>query len=172
MPRLPVSGSGPDAAPAGAGAAIPPETHRELLRDEYMKLQDVVEQFDERALQIKGWSVTVSLAGMAAAIVADIDAGDKALAFFLAGVGAAAFWLIEFFWKCFQWTFFHRIDQIEQAFATQRVDEVPPLQIRTVFHDNFKKDIGRNLAKAFKPWLMLPHALIAAVGFALAAIYW
>ena len=158
---------------AGDGTGIQPQplpaaTHIELLREEYFKLQEIVETFDERALQIKGWSVTVSLAGMAAALVADIPADDKAKAFLLAGIAALSFWLIEFFWKCFQWTFLHRIDEIEAAFLGDRALSLAPLQIRRLFHANFKPDLRKNRHKAFKPSVMLPHALIALLGFALA----
>ncbi|HZF96366.1 MAG TPA: hypothetical protein VEZ20_16005 [Allosphingosinicella sp.] len=148
-----------------------PEVCIDLLRAEYFKLQDIIEAFDQRALQIKGWSVTVSLAGMATAVVADIPAQDKALAFFIAACASSAFWMIEFFWKCFQWTFFHRIDAIEAAFAGPNPAAERPLQIRKVFHARFKKELLTNAPKAFKPSLMFPHVLIAAMGFTLAARY-
>jgi hypothetical protein len=165
MPGLPVS-------PALAVAsALSPAIRVDLLREEYFKLQDIVESFDERALQIKGWSVTVSLAGMAAAIVANIEPTEKALAFFIAAMGAIAFWWIEFFWKCFQWTFFHRIDAIEAAFAGDRLAEENPLQIRNVFHANFKRDLLPNLPKALKPSLMFPHLLVATMGLGLSLRY-
>lgn len=164
MPGVPVGG-----APAAAAWPGLLEARVDLLREEYFKLQDIIEAFDERALQIKGWSVTVSLAGMAAALVADIGQPEKATAFFIAAIGSLAFWLIEFFWKCFQWTFFHRIEAIEKAFAGGDLEREHPLQIRKVFHANFKKDIRPNLRKAFKPSLMFPHILIAAMGFGMAA---
>jgi hypothetical protein len=151
--------------------ALSSETRVDLLREEYFKLQDIIESFDERALQIKGWSVTVSLAGMAAAIVADIGPQEKAIAFFIAAFASLAFWMIEFFWKCFQWTFFHRVDAIEAAFAGPDPASENPLQIRSVFHARFKKEIVPNLPKSLKPSLMFPHVLVAAMGFGLAASY-
>jgi hypothetical protein len=63
---------------------------RELLRDEYMKLQDIIESFDERALTIKAWSVSFSFAAIGAAYAAD---GWPVL--MLAGLSALLFWCIE-----------------------------------------------------------------------------
>lgn len=141
----------------------------DLLLAEYMKLQDIVETFDERTLQIKGWSVTISLAAVVAAFASD-KLGDNARTAILlvAAASALAFWAIEFVWKCFQWTFFHRIDHIEQSLR----DGGPlcaPLQIRSFFHANFKRDLKGNYRKAWKPFIALPHAGVAIAALALAA---
>jgi hypothetical protein len=144
----------------------------DLLREEYFKLQDIIEAFDERSLQIKGWSVTISLAGMAAALTVEkLEDGTRALAFALAGIAALAFWLIEYLWKCFQWTFFHRIDAIEAAFRDGLADSAPPLQIRTTFRANWRAERAASRSKAFKTAVMLPHSLIALLGFALAVYF-
>ena len=37
-----------------------------LLKEEYLHLQKTVEDFDQRTLTIKAWSVTTSMAGIAA----------------------------------------------------------------------------------------------------------
>lgn len=42
----------------------------EFLRQEYFKLQEAIETFDEKALTIKAWSVTISMAGIGAAFTA------------------------------------------------------------------------------------------------------
>jgi hypothetical protein len=143
-----------------------------LLKEEYFKLQDIVESFDERALQIKGWSVTVSLVGMGAAITAhDLQPYQRATALALASLAALCFWLIEWLWKSFQWTFFHRIDAIEDAIKNGTVLALPPLQIRHSFHANLKKDLRANIRKATKPFIMLPHAGVALFGVVLASQY-
>ena len=41
-----------------------------LLEKEYHYLQGVIEKFDDKALQIKGWSVTECLAGAVTATIA------------------------------------------------------------------------------------------------------
>ena len=42
-----------------------------LLKEEYFHLQRTVEDFDQRALTIKSWSVTTSMAGIAAGFLQD-----------------------------------------------------------------------------------------------------
>jgi hypothetical protein len=41
----------------------------ELLKGEYFHLQKAVEEFDQRTLTIKAWSVTTSMAGIAASFL-------------------------------------------------------------------------------------------------------
>ena len=48
-------------------ATIPDAELLELLREEYFRHQDIIDKFDDRRLQLKGWSVTVALAGLVAA---------------------------------------------------------------------------------------------------------
>jgi len=36
-----------------------------LLKNEYLKLQDIYDDFDKRALSIKGWAITICLGGIA-----------------------------------------------------------------------------------------------------------
>ena len=40
------------------------EQKYQFLKDEYLLLQNFYEDFDRRALLIKGWSVTVAIAGL------------------------------------------------------------------------------------------------------------
>ncbi|MEO8418801.1 MAG: hypothetical protein ABI475_08770 [Methylophilaceae bacterium] len=46
------------------------EIDLEFLRQEYFHLQSTVESFDEKALTIKAWSVTLSMVGIGAAFTA------------------------------------------------------------------------------------------------------
>lgn len=132
-----------------------------------------MEDFDARALQIKGWSVTVSLAGIAAALIAkDVPFDLKALACGVAGIAALSFWMIEFAWKRFQWSFKDRARVIESAFSNGTAESLPPLQIGTAFGTSISKLKGRDFLGPFYPFIMLPHAAIAAVGFYLALQFW
>ena len=143
----------------------------DILKEEYLKLQDVVESFDQRALQIKGWSVTVSLAGMAAALIAkDVTPDLKAIAFAVSALAAIAFWIIEFSWKRFQWSFYPRIREIEAAFASG--EAIAPLQINASFTKAINRITSRDFTRPFYPFLMFPHAIIAAVGIFLAVQFW
>ncbi|WP_380877883.1 hypothetical protein ACFB49_14650 [Sphingomonas sp. DBB INV C78] len=168
-------------------------TRLELLQAEYFKLQDHVETFDERALQIKTWSVTVSLAGVVAAYGSDsISLSDRSVILWVAAASAASFWLIEFLWKCFQWSFLPRIEAIETEMRRiSPAGTLAPLQIRAYWHGTFKGpraktapdpattltpphhahgEIASSLrrGKFFTPPVALPHLPIALLAAGLA----
>ena len=83
----------------------------ELLKDEYLKLQDIYEDFDRRTLTIKGWAITICLGGIAVGF-------EKGLAslWILSGIAALLFWLIEAKWKTYQYANTYRIRMIEGYF--------------------------------------------------------
>jgi hypothetical protein len=68
--------------------AVPRERHPELdqefLRKEYFCLHEMLEAFDGKALTIKAWSVTLSMAGIGAAFVQ-----KKPILLLLSGVASA-----------------------------------------------------------------------------------
>jgi hypothetical protein len=140
-----------------------------LFEAEYFKLQDIVETFDERTLQIKGWSVTVSLAAIISAYASEAAKGHEFVIIYVAAMSALSFWIIEFFWKCFQWTLILRVDEIE-AFMRGEAACTLPLQIRSSWTRNFKAEVKRSVlaAKFLKPSLALPHALIMFLAVVLA----
>jgi hypothetical protein len=80
----------------------------EFVRQEYFHLQKTVEDFDQRTLTIKAWSVTVSIAGVGAAFTQ-----KASVLLILAAASALLFWIIEALWKSFQLAYFHRIRTIE-----------------------------------------------------------
>ena len=63
----------------------------ELLKDEYLHLQKTVEDFDQRTLTIKAWSVTTSMAGIAASFLHR----DAAVISLLAALASLSFWMTE-----------------------------------------------------------------------------
>jgi lipoprotein-anchoring transpeptidase ErfK/SrfK len=147
------------------------DQRRDLLQAEYFKLQDFVEKFDERALQIKGWSITVSLAAIVAAYSTDKAeiVANRPIILAIAAISAAAFWSVEFIWKSFQWTFFHRIEAIEAALRNGTEAQLAPLQIRYTWHHHFKKELRYSFGKRkmFKPSIALPHVIIMIAAIAL-----
>jgi hypothetical protein len=84
------------------------DVDQDFLRQEYFQLQKTVEDFDQRALTIKGWSVTASMAAIAAAFTQSAPA-----LFLLASVSALLFWIIEALWKVFQQAYYPRLREIE-----------------------------------------------------------
>ncbi len=142
-----------------------------LLKEEYFHLQKTVEDFDQRGLTIKAWSVTTSMAGIAAAFLhKNVD-----ILIILSAISALTFWIIEAMWKSFQQCYYPRLRAIEKAFADQNVSE-KPLQISSSWHAEFHRHALRRFFRAFLwPHVSLPHVLIVTVGvlfWVLRFIHW
>ena len=165
-----------------------PVVLRDDLRAEYALIAKAVADADGRFLTIKGWSVTLSLAGLGLGF----QQGHYAL-FGLAALSGLGFWAIDALLKRDQLRYYSRMRDLEVAsyrlnrvaldglgeFSSPRVDEgwgylgepddprlEPPLrrapaQIRTMLHRAW-----------FMPRTLLPHAIAVVVGavlFVLAA---
>lgn len=61
-----------------------------LLSDEYLHLQRVIEEFDQRALTLKAWSVSFSAAGLGLAY-----SEREAAILLIAALSALVFWIVE-----------------------------------------------------------------------------
>lgn len=133
---------------------------RDLVRQEYFHLQKTVEDFDPRGLTIKGWSVTVSLAGFAAALT------QKQPALLLvASLSAVLFWIIETIWKRFQLAYYYRLRAIE-SFLSGEIDEgFSAPRITRDWALGFSKTSF--LYVMFWPHIFLPHSVIAVAGLVL-----
>jgi len=82
-----------------------------MLQAEYLHLQKTVEDFDARTVTITAWSVSFSLVALGGAFA------SKAFPDFLvASLSALRFWIIEGFWKNFQYAYYRRIEVIEAYF--------------------------------------------------------
>ena len=141
--------------------------HREnLLKDEYLFLQQSYEDFDRRALLIKGWAVTLSLGGIALAFQ------EKSIGILvLAGLASLLFWVLEATWKLFQYCNSVRIQEIESYFRGD-VEDLAPLQLYTSWFDTFQtsgswpSEIAKNLFLGpvvipYVPGIVLVLVLIA-----------
>ena len=82
---------------------------RAALQAEYLHLQRVIEDFDARALTIKAWSITFSLAAIGGGF-----ASGAAEMFLVSGFSALLFWYIEAMWKTFQYAYHERSSRIER----------------------------------------------------------
>ena len=139
---------------------------RELLRDEYMKLQDIIESFDERALTIKAWSVSFSFAAIGAAYAAD---GWPVL--MLAGLSALLFWSIEGLWKSFQDAHYGRLYALEDYFAGTSPPPAP-LQIGRSWYARWKGGGMRRLLRIMTwPHVWLPHGVACLLALVLLGLH-
>ena len=86
-----------------------PKDRDEHLSKEYPRLQQVIEDFDSKALTIKAWSVTLSAAGIVTAF-----SQGKATILPTSAASALIFWLVEAMWKASQQAYYRRIREIEK----------------------------------------------------------
>ncbi len=135
----------------------------DLLKDEYVMLQQFYEEIDGKGLNIKNWSVTVALAAIGAGFIY----GREVL---LVGAGAAlVFWYLEAYWRGLSHFFATRIRQIEAAFASGDLSKEVPLQVYNSWNKEYERVGDRTLRYMFKVHVLIPHVLVAL--FCLAAYF-
>lgn len=104
-----------------------------FLKDEYLQIEQLIVSFDQRAITIKAWSITASMAGLSAGFIS----GSHML-ILLAGLSSLIFWVIEGLWKQFQSAHYKRCREIEKYFDGE-FDSLIPLQIASSYIKECKK---------------------------------
>jgi len=140
---------------------------RSALQAEYLHLQKAVEDMDARAVTIKAWSISFSLAAVAGAFA------SKALdVLLLACASAVLFWWLEARWKTFQDAYYARIDAIERHFRGEQA--LPSaLQIRASWYESWNGGSRKRLWQIMSwPHVAVPHAPIAAIALLLYGLAW
>jgi hypothetical protein len=128
----------------------------ELLKAEYFHLQTVIETFDQRALTIKAWSVSLG-----AAVVA--LAREETLGLAVVAGSSLMFWVLEGYWKGFQDAFYVRVWELEAFFAGE-IPEPVPLQIRRSWLHEWHTISKRRLPHIMRwPHVALPHLAVLIV---------
>lgn len=154
---------------------------RDLL-EEYYAVMKVVSEYDGRLMIIKGWSVTLSLAGLG------LGFAEGHYSFFaLAAFSAAGFWYVEALMKRHQMQYYSRMRDIEvaafhlnhleiagQQVSAPKVDwwwgftgrsgKFPPDEPQRRSPEN----VARLLSRApWMTWVALPHVLAVVLGLLL-----
>ena len=137
----------------------------DLLKEEYFHLQKVVEDFDSKAISIKAWSITGSLAAIVAGFVKE-DGKSHPELFLVASIASLFFWLVEGHWKTFQQAYYRRIREIEKWFREGEA-EIANLQIATSWSAGWKVERKRLFQILRWPHVALPHAIIFLGGIIL-----
>lgn len=133
----------------------------EFLRQEYFHLQETVESFDEKALTIKAWSVTLSMAGIGAAFTAKVS-----LLLLLSSVASLLFWLVEGSWKTFQQANYYRLRKIEDYMQGKiSADDFRMPDITGGWSVGWKN--VKLLEIMLWPHVFLPHAIVVVAGITL-----
>lgn len=151
----------------------------EFLKEEYFKLQDQYEDYDRRALQIKGWIGAGSLAGVALGL--DSETSANGLTWILIACISICFWYLESVWKLFQYALADRIRIIEAHFRNDQeilIKNPDPLQIYNWWFRTYQSDEPiypyeekfrpqtkkhRLLAAARQSFVHLPYSLIVII---------
>jgi len=139
--------------------------NRELLEKEYFHVQNVVEQFDAKSLTIKAWSVS-----LAAAIASSGALSKDFILLLYASLAALLFWLIDSYWKTFQFAYYKRIGQIED-YLSNKTSQIATPQIGTVWGESYHEG-GRKRFFTIMLWphVFLPHGVMC-VGFLFAYLF-
>ena len=133
----------------------------DLLKDEYIKLQQFYENIDGKGLTIKNWAITVALAAIGTGILY-----NKIV--LLAGFAASlVFWYLEAHWRGLSYFFSVRIKDIELAFQNGKWKQEVPLQVYATWSKAYEKEKDQTLKYMFKQTSFLPHVLIAIICLAL-----
>ena len=129
----------------------------ELLKDEYIMLQQFYEEIDSKGLTIKGWSITVALATIGTGILYRRE-------ILLVGcLSALVFWYLEAHWRGLSHFFSTRIKNIETAFQSDEWKKEAPLQVYATWGNEYKRTKDQTLRYMFKQSSFLPHTVIAVI---------
>ena len=129
----------------------------DLVKQEYFHLQKTVEDFDQRGLTIKAWSVTVSIAALGAAFTQ-----KQPTLLLLGSLSAIMFWIIETIWKRFQLAYYYRLRAIERFFAEGNTEHFSAPRITLDWGIGVRK--YNFLWILWWPHLFLPHLVVALCG--------
>jgi hypothetical protein len=141
--------------------------NRDFLKDEYFKLQDQYEEYDSRALQIKGWIGAGSVAGLAIGL--NPDNSDGGIVWILISAISACFWYLEAKWKLFQYALRGRIKLIEAYFRSgngqlkDSDNEPAPLQIYESWFEYYDSSLRSLFWAAGQSFVHLPYSLIILI---------
>jgi hypothetical protein len=132
----------------------------DFLKQEYFNLQSTVETFDERALTVKSWSVTVSMIGIGAAFTEKLP-----FLFLLSAASSLLFWIIETIWKTFQQAFYYRLLKIEQFLNGEKLEDFKFPYITSSWGKGWRSVPFFKVF--FWPHVFLPHLIVFVAGILL-----
>lgn len=127
----------------------------DLLKDEYVMLQNLYEDFDNKGLTIKNWAITVALAITGASI---LDHNKNLL--WLAFGASFVFWYLEAYWRGLSHFLAVRIQNLEAMLKNGTWEKELPLQVYSTWSEEYKRSGDQTFRYMFKRASFLPHAVI------------
>jgi hypothetical protein len=127
----------------------------DFLKDEYIMLQTLYGDMDQKGLTIKNWAITVTLAIIGASFVI----ADRNL-LWLAMAASIVFWYLEAYWRGLSHFFAVRIQEIEAALRDGTWETEVPLQVYSSWSKEYGRTKDQTFRYMFKRASLLPHAFI------------
>jgi hypothetical protein len=141
---------------------VDPAQQASALQAEYFHLQKTVEDFDGKALTIKAWSITFSMAVLVGAFTS-----HSVHVFLIASAASLLFWILETLWKSFQLGYYSRIEAIE-AYFRDPAKALPPFQVNEAWMNRWRSTPWTEVwGMAWWPHVALPHVVAVAGGLTL-----
>jgi hypothetical protein len=134
------------------------EQRANLLKDEYIMLQQFYEDMDAKALNIKNWAITVAVATIGAGVLY----GNNLL-LFVAFLASLVFWYLEAHWRGLSHFFVVRINEIEAIVKDGKADKAVPLQVYTKWEEEYARKGDQTFRYMLKTSSIVPHAFIAGL---------
>jgi hypothetical protein len=136
----------------------------DFVKDEYLCLHETVQNYDNKLIAIKTWSVTLGMAGIGAGFLQ-----NHSTVFLLSAAASVLFWTIDAMWRKYQIIYNYRILELEE-FIARNDREIKAFQISSSFsYYNDQRTDGlfpsRKPIKAGRSFhVMLPHVLVVISG--------
>ncbi len=90
------------------------------MLQEYLKIMDVVKEYDSQLLTIKNWGVTLSL------VAIGLGFKEKTWGYFLlAALSGVSFWVVEASLKGFEMRYYPRMREIEYVLSEKQASDAP-----------------------------------------------
>ena len=142
------------------------ETKINLLKDEYTKLYDLIDNFDGKTLKVKEWSITVGVAAIGGAYITKAP-----LLLLLSSFSAFIFWVIEYQWKSFQYPYFERVTEIERYFQNKNTE----INVFQISHTWEKVQPNLTFKEKLKIFgytnIFMPHIFTIIIGVSLYVLH-
>ena len=147
--------------------------NRQEAFDEYYKVAAFVQAYDGYFLNIKAWGVTVTAGAIAAGFSSGVASSrlSQVTVFGVACLLACAFWVSETMFKMLQLAHVRRASELEGLLASGATEIAGPAYLSSFStYQAIDRGTRRWRHVLFWPHVMLPHAIFASLGAALAAV--
>jgi hypothetical protein len=138
----------------------------EVLKSEYLMLQEAYQDIDKQGFTIKGWSITVAAGAVGAGLI-----NGQEMLLWLGFISSLVFWFLEAKWRGQLHFYRTRIIQIEERFVNGECLKLTPLQLYSEWEKEYNQVGSQTWKYICKSFTFLPHIIIAAASLLLAILF-